>query len=110
MSALGPLPLPHDKWDQLARELELCPQHKRVVELILRCCADKEIVAAMGISKPTLRTYINRIFGRLRVSDRVELVALICALSHGIGITTERNDVIIDDVITTSASGHAVNH
>lgn len=79
-----PLPLPLDKWNELARELALCPQHKRVVELILCCYADKQIVAEMGISKPTLRTYINRIFTRLHVNDRTELIAMVCARSHGL--------------------------
>jgi len=57
----------------------------RIVELILRNRCDKQIAAAMGLKKPTVRTYMQRIFTRLDVSDRVELVLKLCALSHGVG-------------------------
>jgi DNA-binding NarL/FixJ family response regulator len=81
---LPPLPLPAEKWHALAQELELSPRHKRIVELILRNRCDKQIVADLGIAHSTLRTHITRIFGRLGVSDRVELVLLLFSLSHGI--------------------------
>ena len=78
------LPLPPAKWQQLIRMLELPPQQVRIVELILRNRCDKQIAAAMGLKKPTVRTYVQRIFTRIGVSDRLELVLKLWALSHGI--------------------------
>jgi DNA-binding NarL/FixJ family response regulator len=79
------LPFTPDKWQRLIHALRLPPQQLRVVELILRNKCDKQIADAMGLKKPTVRTYMQRIFARMGVCDRVELVLKLCALSHGIG-------------------------
>ena len=84
VSSLAPLPLPPEKWNQLGQALRLSPQQKRIVELILRNRCDKQIAADMGLGHSTLRTYITRIFHRTGVSDRVELILLVFALSHDI--------------------------
>jgi DNA-binding NarL/FixJ family response regulator len=76
------LPLPPDKWEQLLKELSLPPQQVRIVELILRNHCDKQIAAALGLKVPTVRTYLHRIFERLHVGDRLELVLRLFALSH----------------------------
>ena len=81
---LPPLPLPHETWDQLAEELKLSPQHKRIVELILRNRCDKQIHSDIGMAHSTLRTHLGRIFHRLKVHDRADLVLMIFAMSHGI--------------------------
>ena len=79
---LPPLPLPQKLWNNIARELELSPQQKRIVELILRNACDKQIAIALGRGKPTIRTHLDRVFRRLHVEDRGELVLLIFRLSH----------------------------
>jgi DNA-binding NarL/FixJ family response regulator len=79
---LPPLPLPIEKWNQLVATLKLPPQQIRIVELILRNYCDKQIAAALGLKVPTVRTYLHRIFERLRVSDRLELVLRLFELSH----------------------------
>jgi DNA-binding NarL/FixJ family response regulator len=76
------LPLPPEKWRQLIKALPLPPQQIRIVELILRNCCDKEIAAALGLKVPTIRTYLQRIYQRLGVSDRVELILRLFAMSH----------------------------
>lgn len=81
---LPPLPLPLKQWNDIAKELNLSPQQKRIVELILRNACDKQIAAAMGRGKPTIRTHLDRIFRRLEVEDRGELVLLVFRLSHGL--------------------------
>jgi DNA-binding NarL/FixJ family response regulator len=80
---LSPLPLPPHKWDRIARSLKLAPRQKQIAELILRNWSDKQIVAETGLGHPTIRTYIKRIFDRVGVADRHELVLLILRLSHG---------------------------
>ena len=81
---LPPLPLSPDKWQALVLTLQLPPRQQRIVELILRNQCDKQIAAAMGLKLPTVCTYKTRIFNRLAVSDRIELVLLLFAMSHGI--------------------------
>jgi DNA-binding NarL/FixJ family response regulator len=76
------IPLPHDKWERLKKTLQLPPQQLRIVELILRNHCDKQIAAALGLKVPTVRTYLHRIFERLGVGDRLELVLLLFSLSH----------------------------
>jgi DNA-binding CsgD family transcriptional regulator len=44
------------------------------VELILQDKKDKQIAAILGLKRPTVRTYLNRIFIHEGVTDRVELV------------------------------------
>jgi DNA-binding NarL/FixJ family response regulator len=80
---LPPLPLPPPIWDRIANSLQLPPQQKRIVELILRNRCDKQIAADMQLCRPTVRTYLSRIFSRLQVSDRQELVLLVFRMSHG---------------------------
>jgi DNA-binding NarL/FixJ family response regulator len=79
---IPPLPLPAEKWNQLVATLKLPPQQIRIVELILRNRCDKQIAAALGLKVPTVRTYLHRIFERLRVGDRLELVLRLFELSH----------------------------
>jgi DNA-binding CsgD family transcriptional regulator len=79
------LPLSAQKWRQVMDELRLPPQQVRIVELILRNQCDKQIAAALGLKVPTVRTYLHRIFERLGVGDRLELVLRIFALSQRSG-------------------------
>jgi DNA-binding CsgD family transcriptional regulator len=82
---LLPLPLPATQWRRLAKEFGLSPQQKRIVELILCNACDKQIAVAMKLRRPTIRTYLSRIFARLGVNDRLELVLLVLRRSHDLG-------------------------
>lgn len=79
-----PFPLDPKVWQWVAKEMQLSPQQQKIVELILRGRKDKEIAREMGLRIPTVRTYLQRIFLREGVRDRMELVLRVCALSHGI--------------------------
>jgi DNA-binding NarL/FixJ family response regulator len=81
---LPQLPLPSETWNKLCGSLKLSPQQKRIVELILLNHCDKQIAAAMQLRPPTVRTYITRIFYRMGVRDRHELVLKLFAMSHGL--------------------------
>ena len=76
------LPLPAEQWQQLAESLQLPPQQIRIVELILRNHCDKQIAAALGLKVPTVRTHLHRIFQRVGVGGRLELVLRLFTLSH----------------------------
>jgi DNA-binding NarL/FixJ family response regulator len=49
-------------------------RNRRIVELILRGMMDKQIAQTLGLSVSTVRTHLGRIFTRLSVADRVELI------------------------------------
>jgi len=76
------LPLPPEKWQQLMETIQLPPQQIRIVELILRNYCDKQIAVALGLKVPTVRTYLHRVFERLGVGDRLELVLRLFKMSH----------------------------
>jgi DNA-binding CsgD family transcriptional regulator len=81
---LPPLPMPLETWEKMRSDLQLSPRHEQIVELILRNQSDKEIAVAMGLKIPTIRTYKTRMFQRLRVADRIDLILRLFAISHGI--------------------------
>ena len=70
-------------WQHVINTLEFSPQQARVVSLILQGKQDKEIVAEMGLSRDTIRTYLRRVFDRLGVDDRVGVVLRVFALCVG---------------------------
>lgn len=61
-------------WAEIVRQCELSPQQARIVELILLGKRDKEIADELGLSFSTVRAYLSRVFDRVGVRDRVELV------------------------------------
>jgi len=71
----GPPPvLDGETWTGVVADLALSPQQARIVGLILRGMRDKQIAAELGLSVPTVRTYLSRVFVRVGVQDRVELI------------------------------------
>lgn len=61
------------------------PQQILIVENILRGKQDKDIAEALGLSVPTVRTYLKRIFDQLQVSDRLTRVLHVFAKAQKIG-------------------------
>jgi DNA-binding NarL/FixJ family response regulator len=74
-------PLSEPAWNKLADELALSPQQSRIVRLVLSGWPDKAIAKELGLSLATVRTYLARIFLRLGVADRVELILFVFRLS-----------------------------
>jgi DNA-binding NarL/FixJ family response regulator len=70
------------EWRQAVRELGFSRQQARVIELVMRGKADKEIAAELSLSKHTVRTYLKRMFARLEVTDRNGLVLGIVAVGR----------------------------
>jgi DNA-binding NarL/FixJ family response regulator len=67
-------PLEPEVWRRVVGTLGLSPQQARLVELLLCGLRDKDIAARMGVGVPTIRTYFERIFRRVGVTDRVQLI------------------------------------
>jgi ATP/maltotriose-dependent transcriptional regulator MalT len=72
--AFGPAMWSREQWGRVVRELCLSKRQAAVVGLILQGKKDKDIAAALGLSKSTVRTHLERIFARLDVADRMALV------------------------------------
>lgn len=53
----------------------LSPREREVLELLARGFLYKEISASLGISVPTVNTYIRRIYEKLQVRSRAQAVA-----------------------------------
>lgn len=75
-----PQPPERPCFDEVIKSLKLSPQQVKIVELLLEGKRDKEIVLELGLSKHTVRTYLQRIFTRLGVTDRMGLVLKIATL------------------------------
>jgi DNA-binding NarL/FixJ family response regulator len=78
----SPLPMAPALWDEVAASLKFSPQQKRIVACILRGFQDKQIAAELGLSVPTVRTYLDRVFQKADVSDRMQLVLQLFALTQ----------------------------
>jgi len=72
-------PLTSDEWHHAMRSLTLTPQQAKIVELILHGRQDKQIASALHLSQATVRTHLARLFARLEINDRVELVLRVLA-------------------------------
>jgi DNA-binding NarL/FixJ family response regulator len=67
------------EWKGLVRALDMSGRQAKIVELILQGKKDKQIALELGLSKHTVRTYLNRIFARLEVTDRLGLLLRVFA-------------------------------
>lgn len=64
-------------------DVELSPREGEVLELLARGYLYKEIADALGISLPTVNTYIRRIYEKLHVRSRSQAVAKYAHLPLG---------------------------
>jgi DNA-binding NarL/FixJ family response regulator len=80
------------EWEALLRVLALSPQQSRVVKLLFDGKRDKQIAAAMNLSVWTVRSHLTKIFDRVEVSDRAELVLKIFRLIREHPDITHRRD------------------
>jgi len=55
---------------------QLTGQEQRVFELVGRGHSNREVAQATGLTEKTVRNYLSRVFDKLRVSRRSQLVAL----------------------------------
>ncbi len=59
----------------------LTPREEQVVALVADGLSNREVAAELGLSEHTIKKYLLRVFDKLGISSRVELV--LYALSHG---------------------------
>ena len=63
-----PAAIPHDD--------DLAPRERQVLEFLVQGLSYKEIAGELGISSSTVGTYVQRIYEKLHVSSRREIMAL----------------------------------
>ncbi len=65
------------EWSEIRQDLSLPPRQAEVVERLLLGHSDKQIAQDLGMSVPTVRTHLCRLFSRLGVEDRCELIVYV---------------------------------
>jgi DNA-binding NarL/FixJ family response regulator len=79
--------LSEQEWRQLKEYLRLPPRQAEIARHIMCGESDKQIARAMGISITTVRTHVSRLFRKLDLNDRTELVLHVfaCLRHNGVG-------------------------
>ncbi|MHB8157581.1 MAG: response regulator transcription factor, partial [Desulfocucumaceae bacterium] len=67
-------------WEKLPGGMSLTPREKEIIGLMARGKTNKEIGHALMISENTVKTYVKRVFSKMGVNSRVELIC--CFLKH----------------------------
>ena len=65
------------EWGELTTQVSLSTRQAQIATHLLEGLGDKQIALQLGISVHTVRTYLERIFAKLNVQDRNELVVSI---------------------------------
>lgn len=63
-----------NEWQSIVKGLSLSRRQAQVIWALLQGDGDKQIAFELGITVPTIRTYLTRLFDRFEVQDRNELV------------------------------------
>ncbi len=67
----------HQEWSELSSDLGFSKRQREVAHGILMGRADRQISQEIGIALPTVRSHIVRLFAKMEVGDRTELVSVI---------------------------------
>ena len=62
------------EWRAVANRLDLRGRHLQLAEGILGGFAEEQIADELGISQHTVHTYVKRLYRKLSVSNRADLV------------------------------------
>jgi DNA-binding CsgD family transcriptional regulator len=67
------------EWTEISESLELTRRECEVVLAVLDDQSDSDIAQELGISANTVHSHIRRVYGKLGVSSRTQLVARVLA-------------------------------
>jgi DNA-binding CsgD family transcriptional regulator len=67
-------PLPETPWRAVAQSLRLTPRETELARAVMGGCRDPKIALDLGLSPHTVHAYLDRIYRKLGVSGRCELV------------------------------------
>jgi DNA-binding NarL/FixJ family response regulator len=77
--------------DELQRIELLTRREREIIGLVCRGLRNKEIASTLFISESTVWHHLTSVFGKLRVADRVSLVAF--AYRHGLNTFVEKSSI-----------------
>ena len=63
-----------EEWREIVSALALSPRQAQILGLLIQGHKDKEICAALAISKSTVRTHLIETKSRLAAADRIGLI------------------------------------
>lgn len=66
--------MPDSAWRQLSDSLRLSDREMQIVRLIFEDQKEESVALELGISPHTVNTYVQRLYGKLCVRSRVQLV------------------------------------
>lgn len=66
-----------DEWDALRRMLSLSERQAEICLLILSDCSEAQIADGLGISCHTVHSHLERLYRKLAVKSRTELLVLL---------------------------------
>ena len=75
----GPSLFSEDAWRGITRSLELSERESQIVERVFEDLTDGAIAQELGISPHTVHTHVQRIYHKLAVGGRVQLIVHIFA-------------------------------
>jgi DNA-binding CsgD family transcriptional regulator len=70
----------------------LSPREEDVVRCVAAGLRNAEVAQALSISEETVKTHLNRIFRKLGVRDRVELVLYAARSGMPVGVRRDRSE------------------
>ena len=70
------------EWLSIRDNLGLSPRQAEIIRHILRGASDREIAEGMEISVSTVRTYLNRLFHKFHLNDRLKLALHVVACAR----------------------------
>lgn len=62
------------EWNRLVEELSLTRRQAQIARYLFTGCSDTQIAIKLKIAVPTVRTHLARLFFRLQVQDRHEVL------------------------------------
>ncbi len=71
--------LPAQSWDRVCGQLRLSPRELQIVKGVFEDHKEDCIASDLGISPHTVNTYIQRVYAKLRVSSRAQLIVRVVA-------------------------------
>ena len=65
------------EWDAVSKLLRLSPRELQIVQLVFRDFTDDAIAQSLQISVHTVHTYIGRIYRKLDIRSRTQLIIVV---------------------------------
>jgi DNA-binding NarL/FixJ family response regulator len=100
--------LSREGWTQVGRHLHLSARELSVAILIFEGAARAQIARRLGCAPGTVRVYIDRLFAKLKVADRLGMALRVIRVAVAVGALPGQAAVSHKDATCTSRDGALV--